>query len=372
NKNKRLNEQQERAKTERRRQRFGKVMLAGERSSHVEKLVNELSGWGFFKYLFSAQMFKIIGLNIIMLLLAVAVVYLPVRYTIMENANTASNYPYSYSVGLGSQVWFGFDSFLEQTKAAQTVNSGIWMIFAFALSPLVLSGAFCVIRDSFWTGELKILKGFATGLVQTSWIMLPFMAALGGVFCLVTMLGVFLSQVLWSWLSIIIMIIVWAAFVLLAAAVMSLYAVVATYKQPLKQSISDAWILFSSNIIPNMAAFILSFAPLTLGVIFYNTGFGSLLLSLFMFLGFFFTAFVWMVHYMKMFRIFYPVQKKVIKKKKSVTVSRVATPSIKENDNIADGESAEVEASDKEQTAPQKPVVKYQNNATKHKGARKK
>ncbi|MDD4291643.1 MAG: hypothetical protein PHX51_05355, partial [Clostridia bacterium] len=101
NKNKRLNEQQERAKTERRRQRFGKVMLAGERSGHVEKLVNELSGWGFFKYLFSAQMFKIIGLNIIMLLLAVPVVYLPVRYTIMENANTASNYPYSYSVGLG-------------------------------------------------------------------------------------------------------------------------------------------------------------------------------------------------------------------------------------------------------------------------------
>lgn len=66
-----------------------KIVLKNERNGHVNKLVNELGSWGFFKVIYRNDMLKILGMNILMLILFVPVGYLAYRYLIQVSQFTS-------------------------------------------------------------------------------------------------------------------------------------------------------------------------------------------------------------------------------------------------------------------------------------------
>ena len=80
-----------------------KIVLKNERNGHVNKLVNELGSWGFFKVIYRNDMLKILGMNILMLILFVPVGYLAYRYLIQVSQFT-SRLPVGNAIGFGYAV----------------------------------------------------------------------------------------------------------------------------------------------------------------------------------------------------------------------------------------------------------------------------
>ena len=299
------------------------VYLKGERSAHIEKKVNELGSWQFFKYLYSKDTktsMKIIGLNFIMLLVMVPLYVIFLNNTVLSQSNLISNMPVDGSFLAGEGFWFGAQAYVDGLSLDFAVNTGMWFAIIIIACTFLFAGGFAVIRDSFWTGELVILKTFFKGIAQAAPIMLPFMIIVAGLFMIIFIAGTFLQTVMASWLATVITVILWILFVLIAMYVMMLFSVVVTHKQTLRVNMSDAWLLYKTSFVANLLNFILAFAPV---VVFALTNNGSgqsffvLLLTMFMFMmGLFYIVFVWQVHMMKTFRLYNPVEKKVVKKGK--------------------------------------------------------
>ena len=165
------------------------IKLENERSTHLTKRLNRLSGWQFFKVLYRDSMGKMMLSNFLLLLaltpLAVAVVYF---YVQINNALHAL--PYYNTLGSGNGIWTGvYEHF--QTVQANYVDQGLlWGLLAFLGVSLIFSGGFGIIRDSFWTGKIKIFKPFASGFKGGILYALATSAIIGGgiysivVFCL--------------------------------------------------------------------------------------------------------------------------------------------------------------------------------------------
>jgi len=75
------------------------VVLENERSQGVEKLVNELTTFKFFKYIYAKSMFKMFGLNLLMCLFLIPLLVVYYKY-IMSMSAVTSTMSLNASVGL--------------------------------------------------------------------------------------------------------------------------------------------------------------------------------------------------------------------------------------------------------------------------------
>lgn len=293
-----------------------RLYLEGERSGHVEKLVNRLGSWKFFQVLYGNNMMRMFGMNIFMTILALPALYGFFYFTMFIWQGLSSYYPASGMFLFNSTIWFGFEQFNAGIQSQIASSTALWGGVMIVWSTLILSGGFAVIRDSFWTGKLKVLKTFFKGIVESAPIMFVFMLVLGGLFAGICMLYQLMLGVMVEWLAIVLIILAWIVFVEIAVYVMVLYSVVSVHKQSIIHSMSDAWILYKANIIPNTISFVFAFTP----VVYFLMTFGGnmnmitqLLMIMLLMIGMFYTVFVWQTHMMKTFRLYHPVELKRVK-----------------------------------------------------------
>ncbi len=300
------------------------IYLKGERSGHLEKLVNRLGSWQFFKVLYVNSSLRILGMNIMMLIIALPIAYLVFSYSYLQWMGLSSYYPSSGTFIFNTTVWFGLESFLAEIESEKALQSALWGSLLFIWGTILLSGGFAVIRDSFWTGKIKVIKPFFKGVAESGPKILPFMVLLGALYTGICVLYQFMLGVMAEWLAIVLIVIVWAVYVELCVYVMVMYSVVAVHKESIGESLHDAWVLYKTNIIPNTLNFVVAFAPLVAFLILFPStgglsassglGFFAPLLSIFMLMiGLFYTVFVWQTFMMKTFRLYHPVELKRIK-----------------------------------------------------------
>ncbi|MFR7766527.1 MAG: hypothetical protein ACLU1U_04640 [Lachnospiraceae bacterium] len=127
-----------------------KIVLKNERNGHVNKLVNELGSWGFFKVIYRNDMLKILGMNILMLILFVPVGYLAYRYLIQVSQFT-SRLPVGNAIGFGYAPWLGVGAEISRLTNLAMSELLLWMLAAGAVVGLSVAGGMAIIRDSFWT-----------------------------------------------------------------------------------------------------------------------------------------------------------------------------------------------------------------------------
>ena len=282
------------------------IKLENERSTHLTKRLNRLSGWQFFKVLYRDSMGKMMLSNFLLLLaltpLAVAVVYF---YVQINNALHAL--PYYNTLGSGNGIWTGvYEHF--QTVQANYVDQGLlWGLLAFLGVSLIFSGGFGIIRDSFWTGKIKIFKPFASGFKGGILYALATSAIIGGgiygivVFCLKSNLKLWLIITLAILMALVLLVVACYLFILCSVAV--------TYKQSFAQNVKDSWRLLWLNPAPNFIHEIIMLLPLPL--VYFAMSAGQLLMFVVymfvFFIGAFYLAFVWQTHMMKTFALFHPV-----------------------------------------------------------------
>lgn len=304
--------------SDKQQKQYHKVVLAGERSGHLEKKVNELGSWEFFKYLYGNFSWKLVVVNMIMLVLILPLVILTVNYTMLAGVNFASNLPTDETFLAGGTYWFGIKDYATSLKSGNMQNSAIWIALLIIWSTLVLAGGFSIVRDSFWSGELKIFKPFFRGIKETALFMLPFMIILGGLYCGFTYALSLLLPLIPTFAYVMIAVTLYAVLVLVAIYVLIVFSTYGAYKQNLRTTLIDSWELYKVSFVANLFNFILSFAPVVLVLIFGTSTsnfFITLLLAGFVIIGFFYTVFVWETHMMKTFRLYHPVEKKIVKKK---------------------------------------------------------
>ncbi|MBO5773112.1 MAG: hypothetical protein J6R37_04870 [Clostridia bacterium] len=281
------------------------IKLENERSTHLTKRLNRLSLWQFFKVLYRDSMGRMLLTNFLLLLaltpLAVAVIYF---YVQINNAQYAL--PYYNTLGAGNGIWIGVYEHFDALQTAYVDQCLTWCLLAFLGISIILSGGFAVVRDSFWTGKIKI-RAFFGGLKANVLYALATSAIIGGalygivVFCLKCTLP--------TWAVIVLAILMSLVLLLVACFLFILCSVSVTYKQSLKQNVKDSFRLLWLNPIPNLIHETLMLLPIP--VIFWAATAGQLLMFVVymfvFFIGAFYFAFVWQTHMMKTFALFHPV-----------------------------------------------------------------
>jgi len=87
-----------------------------------------------------------------------------------------------------------------------------------------------------------------------------------------------------------------------------LCSVTVTYKQSVKQNLSDSWLLLWKFVLQNIVHFIIACIPIALYVfIGIGGGMGIIVLMLLIMIGFFFVPFVWQTYMMRIFAAYHPV-----------------------------------------------------------------
>lgn len=295
------------------------VVLGGERSGHIEKKYNELNSREFFGYLYRNSMGKLMITNFLLLLLVSPILILSLVFNTYSSMSFNANLPIDETFLSGGTYWFGITDYVSQLTSSQMLDNALWTSLLIVWSTLLLAGGFCIIRDSFWTGEIKVFKTFFRGIKESALTMLPFMIILAGLYLGVTWILSIIVALIPNWLYIIAEIALYGIVVLVAIYVMTVFSTHGAYKQKLAVTLADAWELYKVSFTANLFNFILSFAPivimLMIGIGNSTNFFATLLIAAFIIIGFFYTIFVWETHMMKTFRLYHPVEKKVIKKK---------------------------------------------------------
>lgn len=287
------------------------IVLQNERSTHLEKKVNELSGWQFFRTLYNSDMLRTLGLNLLMILFFVPAGYVIIRNW-MDMTAIGASLPIANNVGVGIAPWFGAQEFLNNYTANANNTMFLWLIPALGVFSVAIAGSFAVIRDAFWVGRVKVWKTFWKSVASSALIIAPCLCLLSatifGVFTLTSLLA---GLAIPSWIAVVASIIMWIAVGLFALYLFIFFAVVTVYKQPVQISLKSAWHLTTMNIVANIIKLLIAFLPV-LGLFVLSGFFFTMLLSLIVLLGFYYIALVWMHHMMKTFSLFNPVVKKRI------------------------------------------------------------
>lgn len=298
--------------------KYHEVVLGGERSAHLEKKVNELGSWEFFRYLYGNFSWKLVVVNMILLVFVLPCIILLLNFTTLTSVNFAANLPTDETFLAGGTYWFGIKDYTASLTSGNMQNSALWTAILIIFSTLALSGGFSVVRDSFWGGELKIFRPFFRGIKETTLTMLPFMIILAGLFYAFTYILSVILPLVPTFVYIIVAVTLYGLLVLLAIYVMIVFSTYGAYKQDLRTTLLDSWELYKASFVANLFSFVLAFAPIVylLASGLNSSGFlNSLLIVMFCLLGFFYTVFVWEVHMMKTYRLYHPVEKKIVKKK---------------------------------------------------------
>lgn len=291
-----------------------KIVLKNERNGHVNKLVNELGSWGFFKVIYRNDMLKILGMNILMLILFVPVGYLAYRY-FMQVSQFTSRLPVGNAIGFGYAPWLGVGAEISRLTNLAMSELLLWMLAAGAVVGLSVAGGMAIIRDSFWTGRLKVFKAFGRGIVEN------------GVACVVCFVllvgcvnGIYHASVAMrafpAWASVLLQVVMWLALAFLTLYVMTFLSVNSTYKQSVGVNLKSAWHILMRYIVSTIFKFIIALLPVALLLLTFGNVIFSFVIAVFSIFGFFYVIFVWQSHMMIIFSIYNPVEKiKIVKRK---------------------------------------------------------
>ncbi len=290
------------------------IVLQNERSSHVEKLVNELSTFKFFQYVYSKDMFKIFGMNLLMCIFLVPLIYIYYQYTLDTSAFN-STIPANGSLGLGFTYWAGLTAYAKNMLNGFSTKLWLYSIPSLCAFSLAFAGGICIIRDAFWTGRIKVIKPFFIGIYQCGLIVFVGFAILSSALFGLIQLNIF-AATLSSFGGVSLQIIAWIIFALICIYLFTLFSVTATYKQGFLDSIKTAWALMWKYFVSTLINFLISLVPIYLLLIFGGGQLQIIMAVIFLMIGLFYIVLVWQSHMMKIFSIYHPVEKKVIKRKK--------------------------------------------------------
>jgi len=291
---------------------YKKIKLADERSSHVEKRLNRLGVWKFFKVLYRDSMLKIFLLNFLLLIFAVPAILVYYFKIFQETYALNLTLPTANFLGIGSNVWLNVGAYSAEQTQLITNGGIIWLSLSLLALAFVFSGGFAVIRDAFWTGKLVVLKPFWKGITASIGYTFAGTAVLSGSFLGIYFLSGIIKAAFPTWAYIVMLVVIWAVFVLLFMYIYTLFAVAVTYRQPVGDNLADAWRLMWLNFLPNLIRIIITAVPFVLYFLFASSGgiLTTLLLAAALMFGMFYLVFVYMTHMMKTFALFHPVEKK--------------------------------------------------------------
>lgn len=292
------------------------VVLENERSQGVDKQVNELSTYGFFKYIYAKSMFKMFGLNLLMCVFLAPLVYLYYRFFI-QSLSVANTIPYNGSLGVGFAFWQGAETYATLTSNSLSSSFWLWAILGICAVSFAFAGGICVIRNAFWTGELKVSKYFYKGIYQCGLIAFVGFALVGGAICGIVHLNFVMTE--WSkFASVVVNIALIAATVFLAIFVFVLTSVTSTYKQSLGVSVKTSIAIIKKYFISTVLNFIIALIPIVLVLWLSSSMLAVIIIILCLMIGMYYVVLVWQTHMMKIFSIYHPVEKIVVKRKKQI------------------------------------------------------
>lgn len=294
------------------------IVLGNERSTHVEKKLNRLTTWKFFQVLYRNDMFKMILMNLLMLLFLAPTIILFLFYASKEGA-LGNVLPYSNALGIGSSAWLGVTAYSLEQKMLINAEKQLWLIPALVAVAFAISGGFAILRDAFWTGRIKLFKPFFTGIANNIGYTLTGCAILSLGYYGIYSLNNFMTAALPSWLAITITVICYILLALIGLYCFVLFAVTSTYKQSVRTNLSDSWKLLWLNPVPNMFSFLMMGVPVLLYFILSASMLRTLLIAVFLMFGMFYVVLVWMTTMMKTFALFHPVAKKKASQQRPTT-----------------------------------------------------
>jgi len=274
------------------------IVLENERSAGIEKIKNDTGAWGFFKYLYGKYSFKILLLNLLMIVFAIAV-YLLNQIFSLRIAGEAAALPYSSTFGLAITPWGGTAQFYANIVNKYNTQKALWMMLAIPLITVPVSGGFAVVRDAYWTGKFSIFKTFFKGVYQTGLQVLPFIVLIAAGFLGIHFAGMGLAAAgVASWIAVTLKVIMYIAVALIAIYGLVFAGVVTLYDQSFALSLKSAFQLTVRGIISHIISFVMTGAIFVLLLINMNL-ISIIVLTIIIMFGMIFAALVWMIHMIK-------------------------------------------------------------------------
>ena len=288
---------------------FRKIALENERCGHVTKRLNRLNTWKFFQVLYRENMWRVFGLNILVLLLIAPIFVMMFISTqkALELQQTLPTIGDQFSTG----AWIGVDSVFQSQKFQLEVQYG-WLTVAVSIvASLILCGCFAVIRDGFWTGKLAtvgVLRSFVMGIKASFLYALVSEAIIAlAVFGILTFIN---AQIVAPWLTIVLAVLMCIALLFVVAYLLILCSVAVTYKQSVGANLRDAWLLLWLNIVPNLIHVVFAILPVLLYLLTSGGMLQGLVMAFIMMFGGMYVPLVWQSHMMRTFALFHPVEAK--------------------------------------------------------------
>ena len=293
---------------------YSKIKLDNERNSHVTKRLNRLNAWKFFKVIYRENIWRMFGFNFLMLF-CFAPMFVMMFLGSFRHTEIQQTLPMLNGFGFSTGAWMNVSDQLALEMRQANVFTGWLTVASSILVTLVLSGGFAVIRDAFWTGKLS-----KVGVFKSMWLGFKANIAYAFVSTAIISLMVFGIYAFYLFVSPIILavaIVFTILFAIIALFVvmylLTLCSVTVTYKQSIKQNLSDSWRLMWLNILPNILTTLIAVVPFALYFLLQGTGLQQLLLIVLIMFGGLYFPLVWQTHMMKTFALFHPVE---VKKKR--------------------------------------------------------
>lgn len=287
---------------------FKEIQLLNERSGHVTKRLNRLNGWQFFKVLYRDDFIKIVLSNLLMLVFLVPTI-LVYYFSQSASASVMATLPYVNAFGVGASVWTGMGDYLTTQSASITAEYNLWFSLALLSVSVIFSGGMAIVRDSFWTGKLKVIKTFFVGIATNIPYTLFGTIILSAMYYGIVTLQAFLLATIPAWVAIIIVVIAYIIMAFTGMYLFTMFSVTVTFKQSFANNVKDSWLLLFMNFLPNVIHFVLAIAPLALLFFLSSSIMSTIIMVFYMLIGVFYIVFVWMTHMMRTFALFYPVVK---------------------------------------------------------------
>ena len=272
------------------------IHFTGERSQLITKIENNTGGWRFFSYLYNKSMFRVLGLQFLMLIFLIPAVFV-VLWQSSQLMGLTSQLPVDGTFGLGIAPWFGLDAYLTSNTAKISQTMYLLLLVAIPVMTIGFCGGFAVVRDAYWTGKLRVCKSFFKGVGQTGLKFLPFMVLfalgiMGSYYLGVATAGAshFVRVVLSIATMIVLALILLVGFVYLGTSTL--------YKQSFVDGFKNAFAFTFKKFLSHAVTLFFTLLPLLLLVFSGSMGslISSMIIILFIMFGMIWISFVWMIH----------------------------------------------------------------------------
>ena len=272
------------------------IKFTGERSELIAKIENNTGGWRFFSYLYNSSMFRVLGLQFLMLMFLVPTVFV-ILWQSTQLMGLTSQLPVANSFGLGISPWFGLEEYLTSNTSAISQTMYLWLLVAIPFATIAFSGGFAVVRDAYWTGKLRVCKSFVKGIKQTGLKFLPFtvlfaLGLMGSYY-----LGIATANMA-GWLRTIFSVIVLAVLAIILLTGFVYLGTSTLYKQSFADGFKNAMKFTFRYFLSHMVCLFFTLLPIILLI--YSGSMGSLISSmviiLFIMFGMIWISLVWMIH----------------------------------------------------------------------------